>query len=72
MQILKELKCRALFGDSGVNDDFDDENDWEDEELSDYHSFDPDSFSRRELMLVYSNTRGATAIGYFHPERRKP
>ncbi len=49
MQIRKELKYHALFSDNGMNDDFDDENDWEDEELSDYQSFDPDSFSRREI-----------------------
>ncbi len=49
MQIRKELKYRALFGDSGMNDDFDDENDPEYERSQEDQPFDPDVFSRREV-----------------------
>ena len=49
MQMRQELKYRSVFGDNGIDDDFDDENDPEYEGSEEYQPFDPDVFSRREV-----------------------
>ena len=49
LQIRQELKYRALFGGNGINDDFDDETDLEDEWSQADRPVDPDYFSRREV-----------------------
>ena len=48
MQMRQELKYRSVFGDNGIDDDFDDENDPEYERSEEDQPFDPDVFSRRE------------------------
>ncbi len=50
MQVRQKLKCRAVFGNNGRDDGFDDGDDWEDESLG-YQSFDPDKFSRRDVNV---------------------
>ncbi|SJM93185.1 conserved hypothetical protein [Crenothrix polyspora] len=50
MQMRHELKYRAVFGDDGRHDDFDDQDDWESENLA-YQAFDPDQFSRRNVNI---------------------
>ena len=50
MQMRQKLKYRAVLGDDGRDDDFDDEDDWEDESLG-YQAFDPDKFSRRDVNV---------------------
>ncbi len=50
MQVRQKLKYRAVFGDDGRDDDFDDEDDWRDESLG-YQTFDPDKFSRRDVNV---------------------
>jgi hypothetical protein len=47
MQMRQALKYRARFGDNGIDDDFDDEDDWEAERSPEDQPFDPDVFSRR-------------------------
>ena len=49
MQMRQELKYRSVFGDNGIDDDFDDENDPEYERFEEDQPFDPDVFSRREV-----------------------
>jgi hypothetical protein len=49
MQMRQELKYRSVFGDNGIDDDFDDENDPEYERSEEDQPFDPDVFSRREV-----------------------
>ena len=49
MQMRKELKYRSVFGDNGIDDDFDDENDPDYERSEEDQPFDPDVFSRREV-----------------------
>jgi hypothetical protein len=49
LQIRQELKYRALFGGNGINYDFDDETDQEDEWSQEDRPVDPDYFSRREV-----------------------
>ena len=49
MQMRQELKYRSVFGDNGIDDDFDDENDPEYERSEKDQPFDPDVFSRREV-----------------------
>ena len=49
MQMRQELKYRSVFGDNGIDDDFDDENDPEYERSEEDQLFDPDVFSRREV-----------------------
>ena len=49
MQMRQELKYRSVFGNSGIDDDFDDENDPEYERSEEDQPFDPDVFSRREV-----------------------
>ena len=49
MQMRQELKYRSVFGDNGIDDDFDDENDPEYEGSEEDQPFDPDVFSRREV-----------------------
>lgn len=49
MQMRHELKYRSVFGDNGIDDDFDDENDPEHERSEEDQPFDPDVFSRREV-----------------------
>jgi hypothetical protein len=49
MQRRQELKYRSVFGDNGIDDDFDDENDPEYERSEKDQPFDPDVFSRREV-----------------------
>lgn len=49
MQMRQELKYRSAFGDNGIDDDFDDENDPEYERSEEDQPFDPDVFSRREV-----------------------
>ena len=49
MQMRQELKYRSVFGDNGIDDDFDDENDPEFERSEEDQPFDPDVFSRREV-----------------------
>ncbi|MDI1294198.1 MAG: plasmid pRiA4b ORF-3 family protein [Methylobacter sp.] len=48
-QAYQELKYRSVFGDNGIDDDFDDENDPEYERSEKDQPFDPDVFSRREV-----------------------
>jgi hypothetical protein len=48
MQMRQELKYRSVFGDNGIDDDFDDENDPDYERSEEDQPFDPDVFSRRE------------------------
>ena len=49
MQMRQELKYRSVFGDNGIDDDFDDENDPDYERSEEDQPFDPDVFSRREV-----------------------
>lgn len=49
MQMRQELKYRALFGDHGQDNDFDDQDDREDEGASEDQPVDPDDFSRRKV-----------------------
>jgi len=49
MQMRQDLKYRALFGDKGANDDFDDDDDPDDEWYQEDRPVDPDDFSRREV-----------------------
>lgn len=49
MQMRQELKYRAVFGDNGIDDDFDDENDPDYERSEEGQPFDPDVFPRREV-----------------------
>ena len=49
MQMRQELKYRALFGDRGRDNDFDDQDDREDEDASEDQPVDPDDFSRRKV-----------------------
>ena len=49
MQMRQELKYRSVFGDNGIDGDFDDENDPEYERSEEDQPFDPDVFSRREV-----------------------
>ena len=49
MQMRQELKYRSVFGDNGIDDDFDDENDPEYERSEEGQLFDPDVFPRREV-----------------------
>ena len=49
MQMRQELKYRSVFGNNGIHDDFDDENDPEYERSEEDKPFDPDVFSRREV-----------------------
>ena len=49
MQMRQELKYRSVFGNSGIDDDFDDENDPEYGRSEEDQPFDPDVFSRREV-----------------------
>jgi len=49
MQMRQELKYRSMFGDNGIDGDFDDENDPEYERSEEDQPFDPDVFSRREV-----------------------
>lgn len=49
MQMRQELKYRSVFGDNGIDNDFDDENDPEHERSEEDQPFDPDVFSRREV-----------------------
>jgi len=49
MQMRQELKHLSLYGNSWIDDDFDDENDLEDERSHEDEPFDPDVFSRREV-----------------------
>jgi hypothetical protein len=49
MQMRQELKYRSVFGNNGIDDDFDDENDPEYERSEEDQPFDPDVFSRREV-----------------------
>jgi hypothetical protein len=49
MQMRQELKYRSVFGDNGIDDDFDDENDPEYERSEKDQPFDSDVFSRREV-----------------------
>ena len=59
MQMRQELKYRSVFGNSGVDDDFDDENDPEYERSDENQPFDPDVFSRREVNArLRQYTRG--------------
>lgn len=51
MQMRQELKYRSVFGDNGIDDDFDDENDPEYERSEEDQPFDPDVFSRREVNV---------------------
>lgn len=57
MQMRQELKYRSVFGDNGIDDDFDDD-DPEYERYQEDQSFDPDVFSRREVnarLRQYTN-----------------
>jgi hypothetical protein len=73
MQMRQELKYRSVFGDNGIDDDFDDENDPEYERSEEDQPFDPDVFSRREVNArLRQYTKGDRAIGYSHTERRVP
>jgi hypothetical protein len=49
MQRRQELKYRAVFGDNRSDDDFDDEDDSEYDSFEEDQPFDPDVFSRREV-----------------------
>ena len=49
MQMRQALKCRSVFGDDGIDDDFDDENDPDYERSEEDQPFDPDVFSRRKV-----------------------
>jgi Plasmid pRiA4b ORF-3-like protein len=49
MQMRQEFKYRSVYGNSWIDDDFDDENDLEDERSHGDEPFDPDVFSRREV-----------------------
>lgn len=49
MQMRQELKHRSVYGNSWIDDDFDDENDMEDGRSYGDEPFDPDVFSRREV-----------------------
>jgi hypothetical protein len=49
MLMRQELKYRSVFGDNGIDDDFDDENDPDYERSEEDQPFDPDVFSRREV-----------------------
>jgi len=49
MQMRQELKYRSVFGDNGIDKDFDDENDPDYERSEEDQPFDPDVFSRREV-----------------------
>jgi hypothetical protein len=51
MQMRQELKYRSVFGDNGIDDDFDDENDPAYERSEEDQPFDPDVFSRREVNV---------------------
>ena len=58
MQMRQELKYRALFGDHGRDNDFDDQDDREDEGASEDRPVDPDDFSRRKVnarLRQYAN-----------------
>ena len=49
VQMRRELKYRSVFGNNGIDDDFDDENDTEYDKSQEDQPFDPDVFSRREV-----------------------
>ena len=59
MQMRQELKYRSVFGDNGIDDNFDDENDPEYERSQEDQPFDPDVFSRREVNAhLWQYTKG--------------